>query len=138
MSEDLSQFSMMELFRQEAEGQNAILTGGLLALERDPTAAAQLESLMRAAHSIKGAARIVGIDVVVGLAHEMEECFVAAQKGKIVLRSEATDLLLRAVDLLMRIAQTSEDQMAVWQGSGGAAVDQMVAQLKAVTQGQSE
>ena len=137
MSEDLSQFSMMDLFRQEAEGQKAILTGGLLALERDPTAAAQLEALMRAAHSIKGAARIVGIDVVVGLAHAMEDCFVAAQKGTIVLRSEATDLLLRAVDLLMRIAQTPEDQMAVWQGSEGAAVDQMIVQLKAVTQGKS-
>jgi len=137
MSQDLSQFSMMELFRQEAESQKVILTEGLLALERDPTAAAQLEALMRAAHSIKGAARIVGIDVVVGLAHEMEDCFVAAQKGKIVLRSGATDLLLRAVDLLMRIAQTPEDQMAVWQGNEGAAVEQMIGQLKAVTQGQS-
>ena len=137
MSEDLSQFSLMDLFRQEAESQNAILTGGLLALERDPTAAAQLEALMRAAHSIKGAARIVGMDVVVGLAHEMEECFVAAQKGKIVLRSEATDLLLRAVDLLMRIAQTPEDQLAVQQVSGDVLVEQMIGQLKAVTQGLS-
>ncbi len=137
MSQDLSQFSMMDLFRQEAESQSAILTEGLLALERDPTAAAQLEALMRAAHSIKGAARIVGLDVAVGLAHEMEDCFVAAQKSKIVLRSEATDLLLRAVDLLMRIALTPEDQLSGWQGSERATVDQMIAQLKAVTQGQS-
>ena len=32
---------------------------------------------MRAAHSIKGAAAIVGLDVVVQLAHAMEDAFVA-------------------------------------------------------------
>lgn len=137
MSQDYSQFSMMELFRQEAESQNAILTQGLLALERDPTDAKQLEELMRAAHSTKGAARIVGLDVAVGLAHEMEDCFVAAQKGKIILRSEATDLLLQAVDLMARIAQTPENQLPVWDGDGRAPVNELIAQLKAVTQGKS-
>ena len=33
MSDDLSSFSMMELFRTEAESQTAILSEGLLALE---------------------------------------------------------------------------------------------------------
>ena len=36
---------------------------------------------MRAAHSLKGAARIVGLDVGVRVAHAMEDCFVAAQRG---------------------------------------------------------
>ena len=36
---------------------------------------------MRAAHSIKGAARVVGVDPAVSVAHVMEDCFVAAQKG---------------------------------------------------------
>ena len=36
---------------------------------------------MRAAHSLKGAARIVGLDAGVGVAHAMEDCFVAAQTG---------------------------------------------------------
>ena len=35
---------------------------------QDPTAAPRLEALMRAAHSLKGAARIVGIDPVVQVA----------------------------------------------------------------------
>ena len=36
-AEDLSEFSMLDLFRVEAETQAQVLTSGLLALERDPT-----------------------------------------------------------------------------------------------------
>jgi chemotaxis protein histidine kinase CheA len=52
---------MMELFRLEVEAQATILTNGLLALETQPQSAQELEALMRAAHSVKGAARIVGL-----------------------------------------------------------------------------
>ena len=95
MSEqDLSQLSMLDLFRVEAETQAQVLTSGLLALERDPTLADQLEACMRAAHSLKGAARIVGLAVGVRVAHAMEDCFVAAQQGQLTLRQAHIDLLL--------------------------------------------
>ena len=51
---------------------------------------------MRAAHSLKGAARIVGLDVGVRVAHAMEDCFVAAQEGRLTLRQAQIDLLLGA------------------------------------------
>ena len=56
---DLSNFSMLDLFRTEVENQVTILNDGLLSLEKDPAAIKVLETLMRAAHSLKGAARIV-------------------------------------------------------------------------------
>lgn len=62
MSSDLSGFSMLELFRMEAEGQTATLSAGLVALEGALAAPETIEPLMRAAHSLKGAARIVGLD----------------------------------------------------------------------------
>ena len=77
---DLSQVSMLDLFRMEAETQAQVMTAGLLALERDSAAAEHLELCMRAAHSLKGAARIVGLDVGVSVAHAMEDCFVAAAR----------------------------------------------------------
>src|SRR5439155_1607800 len=61
--QDLSQFSMLDLFRVEAETQAQVLTAGLLALERDDAAGSQLEACMRAAHSLKGAARIVAASI---------------------------------------------------------------------------
>jgi len=132
MSDDLSELSMLELFRLDAQGQTQALTTGLLALERDAAAADQLESCMRAAHSLKGAARIVGLDAGVSVAHAMEDCFVAAQGGTLVLGRAQVDVLLRGVDLLHRIANTAEAEIGVWTGENQAEVSAFVAALKAV------
>lgn len=102
--EQMRDTSLLELFSLEAEAQTQILSAGLLALERDPTQADQLESCMRAAHSLKGAARIVGVDAGVSVAHVMEDCLVSAQEGRLYLRPEHIDALLQGTDLLMRIA----------------------------------
>jgi len=104
-SADLRDASMLELFRMEAETQAQAITGALLALERDPVAAAQLELCMRATHSLKGAARIVGLAVGVSVAHAMEDCFVAAQQGRLTLRQKQIDLLLGATDLLSAVTR---------------------------------
>ncbi|VVO01933.1 Sensor histidine kinase RcsC [Pseudomonas fluorescens] len=102
--EQMRDASLLELFSLEAEAQTQVLSAGLLALERDPTQADQLESCMRAAHSLKGAARIVGVDAGVSVAHVMEDCLVSAQEGRLLLRPEHIDALLQGTDLLMRIA----------------------------------
>ncbi|MGY2339819.1 response regulator [Pseudomonas sp. SDO5532_S415] len=102
--EQMRDASLLELFSLEAEAQTQVLSAGLLALERDPTQADQLESCMRAAHSLKGAARIVGVDAGVSVAHVMEDCLVSAQEGRLYLRPEHIDALLQGTDLLMRIA----------------------------------
>ncbi|MBD5655349.1 MAG: hybrid sensor histidine kinase/response regulator, partial [Candidatus Eremiobacteraeota bacterium] len=44
----------------------------------------------------------------VNIAHALEDCFVAAQGGRLQLRVEQIDLLLRGVDLLSRIASPSD------------------------------
>lgn len=97
--------SMLELFQLEAEAQAQVLNAGLLALERNPTQADQLEACMRAAHSLKGAARIVGVDAGVGIAHVMEDCLVSAQEGRLRLTPEHIDALLKGTDLLLRVAK---------------------------------
>jgi two-component system sensor histidine kinase and response regulator WspE len=112
---DLSQFSMLDLFREEARTQTQDLTAGLLALERDPHAADTLEACMRAAHSLKGAARIIDLTLAVDVADAMEECFVSAQNGQITLRHSQIDVLLRGVDLLLAVAQTTEAELSTRQ-----------------------
>ena len=102
--EQMRDASLLELFSLEAEAQTQVLSAGLLALERNPTQGDQLEACMRAAHSLKGAARIVGIDAGVSVAHVMEDCLVEAQEGRLRLRPEHIDALLQGTDLLMRIA----------------------------------
>ncbi len=110
----LGDSSMMELFRLEVEAQATTLTNGLLTLENQPQSAQELEALMRAAHSVKGAARIVGLDAAVGLAHVMEDCFVAAQNHTITLAAEQIDVLLSGVDLLRSLSQVSDANLPDW------------------------
>ncbi|WP_293809046.1 hybrid sensor histidine kinase/response regulator [uncultured Bosea sp.] len=114
--EDLSDLSMLDLFRAELAAQSQAFTTGLLALERDPTAAVHLEACMRAAHSLKGAARIIDLTPAVQVAHEMEECLVAAQNGKIRLNRTHIDTLLAGIDLLAAIAAGAGEPEAETKG----------------------
>ena len=110
--DDLSSLSMMELFQVEAENQTAIITSGLLELERNPGSTHHLEALMRAAHSLKGAARIVNQPVAVTIAHAIEDCFVAVQQGKIQLQRGQIDVLFQGVDLLLQMSKLSGGEIA--------------------------
>jgi two-component system sensor histidine kinase and response regulator WspE len=128
--DDLGNFSMLELFRQEAEVQVRALNAGLLALERAPTAADQLEACMRAVHSMKGAARIIGLQAAVEVAHVMEECFVAAQRGSLVLGIGQIDALLRGADLLTGLANPPDNNADWGEQEGRPQIDAFLALLQ--------
>lgn len=123
---DLSQFSMIDLFRLEAGGQTQILTDGLLAMERGGGDAGTVEALMRAAHSIKGAASIVGLDVVVQVAHAMEDAFIAAQDHLLELTPARIDVLLSGVDIIAQAATLQENMVASWQAEQSARVGELL------------
>jgi len=106
--------SMMDLFRTEVGEQGKILIEGLLGLEEDPSSAERLEALMRAAHSLKGAARLVGVEPVVRLAHLMEDVFVAAQSSELLLTADHMDVLLKSTDTIRAIADLSDPEMFAW------------------------
>jgi two-component system sensor histidine kinase and response regulator WspE len=120
--------SLLELFRAEIDIHLPALSEGLLALEKDPGEAQQLGALMRAAHSIKGAAKIVGVEPAVRIAHGMEDCFVAAQDGRLALGSDGIDVLLRGVDALQRITlPEASEKGAVTEDELGELLDQLSA-----------
>jgi len=131
-AQDLSQTSMLDLFRMEVDAQAQSLTGGLLALERDPVAADHLERCMRAAHSLKGAALIVGVGAGVSVTHAMEECFVGAQQGRLALHQGHIDELLRGVDLLQQMARTGQQDMGRWETQRPVEVEEFLDALSGV------
>jgi two-component system sensor histidine kinase and response regulator WspE len=101
--------ALLELFRAEVETHMAALNDGLLVLEKDPSRIELFEALMRAAHSIKGAARIVGVTPAVEIAHAIEDCFVALRKGSAAISAATMDVLFHGVDLLQRVTQIPDD-----------------------------
>ena len=132
---NLGAFSMWDLFRGEVESQMRVFTDGLLALETGGSSKDELAATMRAAHSIKGAARIVHLDVAVQLSHSMEDCLVAAQEGILVLHPAAIDVLLSCGDLLARLSKLEEAAVPIWVEEQRATVDQLLAQLADVRAG---
>ncbi len=94
---------LVDLFKIELESHTKVLEKGLVEAEGE-TSNEKLEPLMRSAHSIKGAARIVGIHQAVGLAHAMEDVLSFAIKGEIKLTADHIDLLLKGNDLFKDIA----------------------------------
>jgi two-component system, chemotaxis family, sensor histidine kinase and response regulator WspE len=133
--EQLRDASMLDLFALEADAQAEVLNAGLLALERDPTAASQLEACMRAAHSLKGAARIVGLDGGVRVAHVMEDCLVAAQRGGIVLAPAHIDALLQGTDLLQRIGHPPGGNLNWPELDGRAEIDAWIDRMNRLLDG---
>jgi two-component system sensor histidine kinase and response regulator WspE len=107
-SSDLSNLSMLELFRIEVEQQANVLTEGLLTLEQEDYSEERLSAMMRAAHSIKGAARLVDRTAIVEVAHKLEDCLVSGQGQTASLSAAQIDVLLKAVDVIQTIARNGD------------------------------
>ena len=124
--------SLLSLFQLEAKTQALKLSDGLIALESERSPLA-LGELMRAAHSLKGAARIVGHEGVAAIAHELEECFVAAQAGKLEISGSQIDVLLQGVDLMGETALA--DPSGTLTGDAARAREAMLVALRSIERG---
>lgn len=107
-------YSMVALFKIELENQTGILNKGLLTLENDQGSLDEVEQLMRASHSIKGAARILGFDSIVNVAHLMEDYFVGLQEGKVKILTSHIDTLLSGVDIFTSLSEKDVKEIDKW------------------------
>ncbi|WP_310427502.1 Hpt domain-containing protein, partial [Chamaesiphon sp. VAR_48_metabat_135_sub] len=69
-------------FLDEATDYLDTLESGLLGLGTGAVADKQLDGLLRAAHSIKGGAAMMGYKTLAGLGHHLEDYFKIIQYGK--------------------------------------------------------
>lgn len=130
--------SMFELFREEVRAHCETLSAGLLDLEADPANAQRIEPLMRAAHSIKGAARIVGIDLAVRLAHVMEDALVAAQAGRVRITATDIDHFLQGTDALAELGRLPDAGAIVdWTAKRSAVVARLEPIFQRLASGRS-
>lgn len=134
----LADLSMLELFRMEAETQTHSLNDGLLELENTPNNMKTIERLMRAAHSMKGAARMVGLDSAVTIAHCMEDIFVAAQNSELEITHEDMDILLASVDMLSLMAKATSQDYQAWITKYTPNIDELSNALNLILQGEQK
>lgn len=111
-TDNFGDFSLFELFKEEIRAHTSTLSDRIVALESSGDDQALLNELMRAAHSLKGAARIVSLDEPVRIAHVLEDVFVAALEGKLQLQADHIDVLLEGVDFLAEYKDISEAELS--------------------------
>lgn len=93
---------LVATFRQEVEDRLASLCDGLLKLENHPQPRQLVTALFRDAHTVKGSARMLGLDGVVDAAHRAEDLLGAIRDGRFDPRSDLVDLLLAAAEGIRR------------------------------------
>lgn len=93
-------------FRVEADEHIRNIISGLLELDGSvssqtaPLRSEALETIFRAAHSLKGASRAVHADAVEAVCQSLESVFAALKKGALVRTQGLSDMLLEAVKIL--------------------------------------
>lgn len=106
MSMDLQRFHAT-FFEESREGLDA-MEAGLLSLEegnRDPET---INSVFRAAHSIKGGAATFGFEAMAGLTHVLETLLDELRSGKREVEAHAIDAILGSVDVLRALLREAE------------------------------
>ena len=93
---------LLATFRAEVEERLASLQTGLLALESHQSPRQVVTMLFRDAHTVKGSARMLGLEGVLHVAHNMEDLLGALRDGRFPVRRDHIDLLLAACDGIAR------------------------------------
>ena len=101
MSVDMSQF--YGVFFEESHEHLDQMEHLLMELSLDSPDLEELNSIFRAAHSIKGGSGVFGFDALTGLTHVMENILDLARKFELALTKRIVDQLLTTVDTLNQI-----------------------------------
>jgi chemotaxis family two-component system sensor histidine kinase/response regulator PixL len=88
-----------QFFIEEVPELLQVIETGLLKL-RSERSSSKLHELMRAAHSLKGGAAIVGLDGITAIAHRLEDIFRALYDETVEIDADLEGLLLQAYDCL--------------------------------------
>src|SRR4030042_5357996 len=123
--------------RYKAETKEFIqkLNDGLLRLEKEPGDKSLLETLMREAHTIKGASTMMGYKRIADIAHVMEDELQKALEGKVKLEKVHFDLFFKCVDAIPLLI---EDKVT-WGDTGVSRPfgDELAKEIESVFQGKA-
>lgn len=115
MSVDMSQF--FGVFFEESQEHLDEMEHLLMELSLDEPDHEVLNSIFRAAHSIKGGSGVFGFDALTGLTHVMENILDLARKDQLIITRVIVDQLLITVDTLKVILEAYQNEDEIdWAG----------------------
>jgi two-component system chemotaxis sensor kinase CheA len=107
MSIDMAQFHQV-FFEESFEGLD-VMENGLLNMDTGEVDPEEINSIFRAAHSIKGGSGTFGFTNVSEFTHVMETLLDEMRDGRRVVTQEAVNILLASVDVLRDMLTAAQD-----------------------------
>lgn len=105
---EFSKEDMMEImavFKAESAENLTILTDKMKDIEKNPSNPAAIELLHRTSHSMKGAARMLGLTPIEEIGRLLEDGFKAAKEGKPVLNAGTIAIVNEAVASISQLIE---------------------------------
>ncbi|BCO17403.1 MULTISPECIES: chemotaxis protein CheA [unclassified Alteromonas] len=132
MSIDIEQFH--SVFFEESEEHLDDMEQLLMGLNVDAPDPEELNSIFRAAHSIKGGSGIFGFDALMNLTHVMENLLDKARNGELSVTTEIVNVLLETLDVLKATLTAYRQQSPVPEDD----IAQRITVLNAAIDGQEQ
>jgi two-component system chemotaxis sensor kinase CheA len=98
---------LRELYKTSSSEHLQKLEAELMQLEKNPQDTKALEEFLREAHTLKGDSRMLGLDEIEMLVHQMEDCLEEIKQGKEIITSQLCDRLYRGIDAVNQLAHTA-------------------------------
>jgi two-component system chemotaxis sensor kinase CheA len=95
----------LDIYVTEARDHLQAMNQALLALEGQPGDAGHLETLFRAAHTLKGMSAAMEFQGIAGVAHDLEDLLDGLRRKSLALTPDLADRLFWVVDLLVRLVE---------------------------------
>jgi two-component system chemotaxis sensor kinase CheA len=80
----------------------------IMALESNPQDKEQINTVLRAFHTVKGASGFLGLDRIQELAHLAENLLIAAREGRVAMTGASADLALASCDVLRAMVKSRD------------------------------
>jgi two-component system chemotaxis sensor kinase CheA len=100
---------LFEIFKLECDEHIQKLNSGILTLEENPDNPGLLGEILRDAHSLKGAARMIDFKSIEDISHNLETILGKIKKGEIKLSTEITNLIFESLENISKIVKTISD-----------------------------
>jgi two-component system, chemotaxis family, sensor kinase CheA len=95
---------LRELYKTSSSEHLQKLEAELMQLEKNPQDSAALEEFLREAHTLKGDSRMLGLDEIEMLVHQLEDCVEGIKQGQGEITGELCDRLYRGLDAINQLA----------------------------------
>jgi two-component system chemotaxis sensor kinase CheA len=115
---------LRNLYKEASADHIQNIEAGLLHLEKNPLDQGKVELLLRELHSLKGDSRMLGVNDVETLTHQLEDILGAVKRSERVLTPSVINCLYQGLDAIRKIATE-----AVTGQAAGISVFHVLAQL---------